>query len=60
MINLNYKTRYNILECLSHSYFKGIEETEFVEIYENYPINREQLKKGFQLLENKIKKHHIS
>jgi serine/threonine protein kinase len=59
MINLNYRTRFNVLQCLNHNYFKGIEETEFVEIYENYPINREQLKKGIHLLENKIKKHHI-
>lgn len=59
MINLNYKIRYNIQDCLSHPYFKDMEETEFVEIYENYPINRELHKKGLHMLENKIKGHHI-
>jgi serine/threonine protein kinase len=58
MITLNYKNRYNILQCLEHVYFKGIVETEFVELYENYPINTEQHKKGLHLLEDKIKSHH--
>jgi serine/threonine protein kinase len=60
MINLNYRERFNILECLNHNYFKGIVEAEFVEIYENYPINKDQFKKGIHLLENKIKGHNVS
>lgn len=58
MINLNYRKRYTVNQCLKHEYFKGIEETEFVEIYENYPITKEHHKKGLHLLENRIKKHH--
>lgn len=57
MINLNYRKRFTIIQCLKHEFFKGINETEFVEIYENYPIVKEQLK-GLHLLEDKIKKHH--
>lgn len=57
MINLNYRTRFNVIQCLEHPYFKGIKETEFVELYENYPINKEHHKKGLHLLENKIKFH---
>lgn len=58
MITLNYKSRYNVIECMEHPFFKGIQETEYVEIYENYPINKEHHKKGLHLLEHKIKKHH--
>lgn len=60
MINLNYRKRYTIKEVLNDEYFKGISETEYVEIYENYPINKEHHKKGLHLLEDKIKKHHMT
>lgn len=44
MINLNYWNRYNIKQCLEHPYFKGMAETYNVEVYENYPINKEHQK----------------
>lgn len=60
MINLNYRKRYNVNQCLKHEFFKGVQETDYVEIYENYSINKEHHKKGLHLLEDKIKKHHKS
>lgn len=55
MITLNYKKRYTVKDCLADEYFKGVVETEFVEVYENYPINKELHRKGLHVLEDKLK-----